>query len=102
MDNLNSTGPQDGHILQNVDSESKSNLLRSPRGTQSEAKVGYDFNRRNNSTVGDNFKGKLNIEIGGRGLQGLKSQRPSMVLPASTGGPLKPKVSFDLPANVKR
>jgi len=102
MDNLNSTGPQDAHLLQNIDSESKSNLNRSPRITQSEAKVANEFHRRNNSTVGDNFKGKLNIEIGGRGLQGLKSQRPSVALPSTTGGPLKPKVSFDLPANVKR
>jgi len=31
MDNFNATGPQDGQLLQNVDSESKSNLNRSPR-----------------------------------------------------------------------
>ena len=102
MENLNSTGPQDGQILRNVDSEIKSNLNQSPRGYQSEAKGANEFHRRNNSTVGDNFKGKLNIEIGGRGLQGLKSQRPSVVLPDTSGGPLKPKVSFDLPANIRR
>jgi len=63
-----------------------------------------EFHKRNNSTIGTNFKGGLNIEIGGRGLQGLKSQRPSQQLPNTTaqGGPIKPKVSFDLQTNVKR
>jgi len=59
--------------------------------------IASEFHKRNNSTVG---QVGLQIEVDGQGIghgaKGLRSTRPSLALP-TTQGPLKPKVSFDIP-----
>ena len=56
-----------------------------------------EFHKRNHSTIGEPGQ---NIEVDGHGVghgpRGFRSTRPSLALP-STQGPLKPKVSFDIP-----
>lgn len=64
--------------------------------------AGSDFHKRNNSVIGSELTpvgpgiGVEGQALGGSGVRGFRSTRPSFALPA-TQGPLKPKVSFDIP-----
>lgn len=54
-----------------------------------------EFHRRNHSTVGQDFKGGLALDVA-KGKQSLGAHRPSVGMAPGLG--LKPKVSFDLPS----
>lgn len=65
--------------------------------SSSKKNAASEFHKRNHSTIGE---AGMNIEVDGHGVsqgpRGFRSTRPSLALP-STQGPLKPKVSFDIP-----